>query len=221
MAPAPTPMATLTLPILAARSTAADRCGGATRPDVGARPGNDGRRGAGDRLPGELLLHPAMLAAVVVLAVNDHWLKDRLGAERVAGAITGKVSDLAGLAFFPALLVSVVEVARWARRRDGGGWAGTRRELAIAMAVTAAGFAAVQTVPAAAIGYEAALAVLRWLPAGVAAVAGGGPWPSWPPVGHTMDVSDLVCLPAVWTSELVARHATGASRRAAHEGTRP
>lgn len=156
-------------------------------------------------VPGGLLLHPAMLAAVVVLAVNDHWLKGRFGAQPVAGVVTGKLSDAAGLAFFPALLVSVVEVARWALRRDRGGWACGRRELAAAVAVTAAGFAAVQIVPAAAEGYEAALAALRWCPSAVAAAFGGRSWPPRPEIGHVMDVSDLVCLPAVWTSVWAAR----------------
>lgn len=146
-----------------------------------------------------------MVLAVVVLAVNDHWLKGRFGADPVAGVVTGKLSDVAGLAFFPALLVSVVEVVRWALRRDRGGWACRRRELAAAVAVTAAGFAAVQTVPVAAAGYEAALAVLRWAPSGVAAAVGGRPWPPLPEIAHVMDASDLVCLPALGASVWAAR----------------
>lgn len=146
------------------------------------------------------MVHPAMAAAVAVLALNDHWLKARLGTDPGAGIVTGKLSDVAGLAFFPALLVSVVEVARWARRRDRGGWACGRRELAAAMAVTAAGFAAVQTLPPAAAGYEALLAALRWCPGGLAAALSGGPWPAWPQVGHVMDTTDNLCVPAVWAS---------------------
>lgn len=153
-----------------------------------------------DRAPGELMLHPVMVLAVGVLALNDHWLKGHLGTDPGTGVVTGKVSDVAGLAFFPALVVSVVEVARWARRRDRGGWACGRRELAVAMAVTAAGFAAVKTVPAAAAGYEASLAALRWCPAGLAAAVSGGSWPAWPQVGHAMDTSDTLCLPAMSAS---------------------
>lgn len=172
---------------------------------TGAPPGT----AAGRQVPGELMLHPAMVLAAGVLALNDHVLEDRLGAGPVAGAVTGKLSDVAGLAFFPALVVSVVEVARWARRRDRGGWACGRRGLAAAMAVTAAGFAAVQTVPPAAAGYEAMLAAVRWLPAGVAAAVGGRSWPALPEVGHVMDVSDLVCLPAIWSSGWAARRTAG------------
>lgn len=150
------------------------------------------------------MVHPAMVLAVAVLALNDHWLKGRFGTEPAAGVVTGKLSDVAGLAFFPALLVSVLEVARWALRRGRGGWARSRRELAVAMAVTAAGFAVVQVVPAAAAGYETTLAVLRWCPAGVAAGLGGGPRPSLPQVSHVMDPSDILCVPAVWASHWAA-----------------
>lgn len=155
------------------------------------------------------MLHPAMLLAVAVLALNDHWLKGRVGTEPVAGVVTGKVSDVAGLAFFPALAVSVIEVARWARRRGRGGWACGRRELAAAMAVTAAGFAAVQTVPAAAAGYGAVLAAVRWCAPAVVAVLGGRPSPPWPEIGHVMDVSDLVCMPALWASAWAAHRTRG------------
>jgi hypothetical protein len=151
------------------------------------------------------MLHPAMLLAVAVLALNDHWLKGRFGTGPTAGMVTGKASDVAGLAFFPALVVSVIEVARWARRRGRGGWASGRRELAAAMAVTAAGFAAVQSIPPAAVGYEAVLVVLRWWPACVAAALGGQPWPPIPEVDHVMDASDILCVPAVWASDWTAR----------------
>ena len=150
------------------------------------------------RLPGAAMLQPAMIAAVAVLAVNDHLLKGRFGADPAAGAVTGKVSDVAGLAFFPALVVSLVEVVRWVVHRDGDGWVCTRRDLAVALGVTVSGFAAVQSVPAAAAGYEAVLAALRWCPAVVAAVLTGGPSPSLPTVHHVMDATDILCVPAVW-----------------------
>src|SRR5690606_8292496 len=45
---------------------------------------------------GDGLLHPAPLAAIGLLLLNDHWLKAAF-----PGSITGKLSDFAGLAFFP------------------------------------------------------------------------------------------------------------------------
>lgn len=167
------------------------------------------------RVPGALMLHPAMVLSVGVLALNDHWLKPRFGVHPGAGVVTGKLSDVAGLAFFPALATSVVEVARWACRRDRDGSACSRRELAAAMAVTAAGFAAIQSVPAAAAGYEALLAVVRWCPAGVAAVLSGGPMPPLPRVGHVMDGSDSLCLPAMWASYWAGSRMEGRARAGA------
>lgn len=52
------------------------------------------------------LAHPASLVAVAVLAVNDHLLKPAF-----ASWWTGKLSDLAGLVFAPALLAVVLSVA--------------------------------------------------------------------------------------------------------------
>ena len=46
------------------------------------------------------------LAALVVLVVNDHWLKGGL----LPGAVTGKLSDFAGLLYFPLF---VTAAARW------------------------------------------------------------------------------------------------------------
>jgi hypothetical protein len=170
------------------------------------------------------MLRPTMVLAVAVVAVNDHWLKGWYGADPVAGVVTGKLSDAAGLAFFPALLVSVVEVGRWAIRR-GGPWGCSRREVVAAAVLTAAGFAAVQSIPAAAAAYEAGLAALRWSPAALAAVVAGGPAPPVPTVGHVMDATDSLCLPAVWAGYRAGcrvgfRARTGATttRRAVPDG---
>jgi len=52
------------------------------------------------------------------MAVNDHWLK---GAGVLPQAVTGKLSDLAGLFFFPVLIAAVLaglcDLARWRRPR--------------------------------------------------------------------------------------------------------
>jgi hypothetical protein len=54
------------------------------------------------------LCHPLPLAAVLVLAVNDHLLK---GSGILPGWLTGKLSDFAGLFFFPVLLAAIVRGA--------------------------------------------------------------------------------------------------------------
>lgn len=53
--------------------------------------------------------HPLPLFAVAVLVANDHLLK---GRGVVPGFVTGKLSDLAGLFFFPVLLVTAGRVLR-------------------------------------------------------------------------------------------------------------
>lgn len=53
------------------------------------------------------MLHPVALSAVALLALNDHYLKAAYG-----NWLTGKLSDLSGLIFFPLFLLSVVEISR-------------------------------------------------------------------------------------------------------------
>ena len=66
-----------------------------------------------------LLLHPLPLAAIALTALNDHLLK---GSGALPGWLTGKLSDFAGLFFFP-----IAVVAAWRAPRAGGGRAWTRR----------------------------------------------------------------------------------------------
>jgi len=58
------------------------------------------------------LAHPLPLLAVVVLCLNDHFLK---GSGLLPGWLTGKLSDFAGLFFFPILLCSA---ALWLSPED-------------------------------------------------------------------------------------------------------
>ncbi len=60
--------------------------------------------------PSVALLHPVWLGSLAVLALNDHVLK---GAEILPSAVTGKLSDVAGLLVAPLLLAALLGVARW------------------------------------------------------------------------------------------------------------
>ncbi|UJP40000.1 hypothetical protein [Cellulomonas palmilytica] len=60
---------------------------------------------AGGRVRGELVLHPVSLAGLAVLLVNDHVLK-----AAAPGFVTGKLSDVAGMTFFPFLLLAARDV---------------------------------------------------------------------------------------------------------------
>lgn len=92
-------------------------------------------------LPVGEALHPVALAAVLVLVVNDWVLKPRFH-----GAITGKLSDVAGLAFAPVLLSAVIGLVLHVAARLGGRVdpsLSIRRLVACCLA-TAVGFAAVK-----------------------------------------------------------------------------
>lgn len=81
------------------------------------------------------LCRPAPLAALAVLALNDHVLK---GAGLLPGALTGKLSDFAGLFLFPVLLFVLLRVCT----------SSSRQRLAWASAgLTALGFAGVKLHP--------------------------------------------------------------------------
>jgi hypothetical protein len=133
--------------------------------------------------------------AVVVLVANDHWLKARLGPDPRLGLVTGKLSDAAGLVFFPLVLISILELVR--------GRAASRAELTGAVLATGLGFAAIKVIPAAAGAYAGSLAALRWLPGGLAGALTATPLPSLPRIHHVMDVTDCLSLPALWLGHRV------------------
>lgn len=128
------------------------------------------------------LLHVVPLAAIAILVLNDHVLKSV-----IPGVLTGKVSDVAGLCFFPLFLQGVAELVSeslWQPRLR-------RRVLVVCAVATGAVFAAVKTTGAAALAYRYGLGALHGLSAGRVV-----------PVLLVQDVSDLVALPfllvAVW-----------------------
>src|SRR5688572_3196523 len=90
-------------------------------------------------VPGEALLHPVALASIAVLLINDHFLKAAW-----PGLITWKLSDFAGLVFFPPLLVASWQMLLALR---GQRTAPTKRQFAVAIALTAALFAGVKLDP--------------------------------------------------------------------------
>ena len=100
-----------------------------------------GDDGPGRRaLPAGEFLHPVPLAALVVLGVNDHLLKGR-GA--LPAWVTGKLSDLCGLLFFPLLVTAVADVVAYGVARATGArvdFSLRRWKLAAAIVLTAAVF---------------------------------------------------------------------------------
>ncbi|MFZ5445260.1 MAG: hypothetical protein ACOZQL_35045 [Myxococcota bacterium] len=137
----------------------------------------------------EGLLHPVALAAVGVLVLNDHWAKAQW-----PGVVTGKLSDVAGLVFFPLFLQAGVElVAAW----RGRPWSPSRAVLVGAAVATALVFALVKTWAPATELYRVGLGLLRWPLDALIAIARAAPLPSTSRVMLVADATDLLALPAV------------------------
>lgn len=92
--------------------------------------------------PQRALLHPVWLASLVLLALNDHWLKY---AGLLPDVVTGKLSDLAGLVVAPALFATLIR-------------ARTRRSLLLAHVAVGAVFSAIQLSSLAATTWSALMA---------------------------------------------------------------
>lgn len=101
--------------------------------------GGDGATRAG--LPYDEALAPAPVLALVVLVVNDRVLK-----VEAPSWLTGKLSDIAGLAVAPLVLTAAIDVVLWLVSRAGVkvDWTLRRWKLWAAIAATGAVFAAVK-----------------------------------------------------------------------------
>jgi hypothetical protein len=139
--------------------------------------------------PGGGLLHPVALAAIALLVLNDHVLKAAYGTWW-----TGKLSDLAGMLFFPLLLQAIVEVGQSASRSS---WRPSRAVLVASAAATACVFAAINLFEPVAELYRHGLGGLQWPFRALASLASGAGVPGLAPVKHTLDPSDLIALPTV------------------------
>ena len=143
----------------------------------------------------DLLLHPVALVALAVLVLNDHVLK-----AAYPGFLTGKLSDIAGVALLPLVLVAGWELLGAALGRGSGP---RPRVLGAAILVTGIGFAVVKLLPPAAEAFGWVLGAVQWpfalasgLVAGHALLA-----PAAAPI--VADPTDLLALPALWLAAWV------------------
>ena len=167
----------------------------------------DGHRDA--PRPGDGLLEPLVLGALILLAVNDQLLK-----AASPGPVTGVLSDIAGLIVAPVALQAAWETGQWAVGR----WRGpSSRLLAVAAVIVGVGFTALQLWPPATDLYRIGLGALQWPIAALVAALGGSPTPPVRPVVAVADVGDLVALPvmAVTTWWLARRRSARAVQAAA------
>lgn len=145
-------------------------------------------------VPGDGLLHPLALLALVTWAVNDHVLKVEW-----PGVVTGKLSDAAGLFVFPLVLQAGIEVL--------GAAAGSRvalasrRVLLVAIVATGVAFSAVQLLPLAGEVYRFVWGWLAW-------PLEGFPRDRIPGVSLVQDPTDVAALPILAATWLLGRART-------------
>jgi hypothetical protein len=123
-----------------------------------------------------MILHPASLLAIVVLIVNDHLLK----ASFPGTWWTGKLSDFAGLIFFPLFLMGI-----FGARSRKAGW--------VLVAATGFVFAAIELSTSAEDIYRYGLGALQY-PFRAAFL---GAFPKFMPVEAYADPTDCLALTAL------------------------
>lgn len=151
------------------------------------------------------MLHPVVVGAVGVLVINDHVLKHAWPS-----LLTGKLSDFAGLLFFPLLLHAWYGIVSAFAGRPRN----ARSESALLVAVVATGlvFTLVQLWEPAGSAYQHGLASLQWPFEAVNALVRGLPSPGLGTVALTPDPTDLIALPALlvsWRIGLTDLHTSG------------
>jgi hypothetical protein len=145
-----------------------------------------GRHGA---QPGDLLLRPVALGALALLVVNDHLLK-----AAYPGPLTGKLSDVAGMVFFPILLAAGWELGQAAVRRWRGPSAGAA---VIAIAASGLAFVLVKTTTQGAEAFGWAIGLAQWLLVLPVRLLGDGGVPAPAAARIVADPTDLLALPAL------------------------
>lgn len=144
--------------------------------------------------PGDLLLRPPVFIAVTLVVINDQLLKERYG-----NWLTGKLSDVAGVFVLPLVMLSALELARWARGRSGA--TVSRHEVLLAIAITLIGFTLVKLVGPVGDAYAHAIGWIR----AIVASAAQGEWRPATPIEVIRDWTDLLVLPVLAASWLLAR----------------
>lgn len=165
------------------------------------------------RTPGEMLLHPIALASIVLIIVNDRVLK-----HTIPGVLTGKLSDVTGMVFFPLVLVAAAEGALWIVRRRR--WALGSRAVLATSTVVGFSFLLTKTWDPAAEAYRSILGYALW-PA--YAVLDAVRFRSLPSIRHfdvVQDPTDLVALAALVVPVGIARR-VGSQRGSSLAGSAP
>lgn len=139
---------------------------------------------------------------MVVVIVNDRWLK-----VQHPGALSGKLSDFAGLIYFPLFIATLIEVAGWASRRPR--WSVTPRLVAGVAMVTGTIFSLAKLTSWGATAYRTVFGVVWWPVDAMQSLFDGNGWPPLGRLGLTQDATDLIALPCLVIPVLIARQVSG------------
>jgi len=156
------------------------------------------RVSATGRTPGDLLLHPVALVALVLVIFNDRILKVSYPSE-----VSGKLSDFAGLVYFPLFLVAAIEGARWLRRRTG--WELTSRSVVVAVVVVGTAFVAIKVSHPAGEVYRTVMGVVLYPLDLLSSVMAENGVPPLSRVSLVEDKVDLIAVPALLLPVWIAR----------------
>jgi hypothetical protein len=133
------------------------------------------------------LLHPVTLTALALWAINDHLLKGWAPA-----LLAGKLSDLAGLAVCPTVLLGILE---WcAPERVQRQW---RTLLIVSCTVIGLLVAGLELSKPVQLAYQHALGGAQFLARSLLAWLCRVHAPAFVPVSTTPDLTDLLTLPAL------------------------
>ncbi len=136
------------------------------------------------------LAHPVAVSAVGLLVLNDHALKAAF-----PGFVTGKLSDVAGMVFFPLFLASLGQLVAPRAR--------PHRMLLVACVATALVFAATKTLPFANDLYRITWGGLQWPFRALRALVAHRPLPGLAKVVLVRDPTDLLAVPFVLVAYVV------------------
>ena len=140
--------------------------------------------------PGDLLKHPLIMGMLALWIVNDHVLKALLANE-----LTGKLSDVAGLAVFPLIPYATYEmICGLCGRSPTHG----RQVLLISILATGAVMVGINVSDAWADAYRVGLGFCQWPFRMVGAFIMGQPIPGPNTVFLTMDPTDIWTLPSLY-----------------------
>jgi hypothetical protein len=139
------------------------------------------------------LATPIALCAIALLIINDHVLK-----AAYPGFVTGKLSDFAGLVFFPLLLAAACEQI---------GLRCGMKTVVHAVCATAIVFAAIKLSASAGELYRLSIALLQWPFHALRALVAGDALPGVGRARLVADRTDLIALVALAVPVVLARRA--------------